>query len=380
MTDPRTVPMVWALFAHGSERLQLAAVQMLGQIDGPAASNALAGLAIFSPAGQVRSRAIETLKNRDPRDVVGRLIRLVRKPFKYEVRHPGPAGSPGVLFAEGEQFNIERFYRSWLLTFEPPSRLYAPDVPFDPFNPLTAMRYTSGGQFPVTAWYMASAVGLGGIGATSSGLLQAPLQPGAPAHLGQLVGGMPSNAAAIINHAKANFATQSPVYGLMFTAEMQAGQRDWLIGRALVRVQASLEERLAMDVQFLEMTNAEINLLDEAHAADPDRAYWPRQGRRFREVASLVGRPARILLPIERAGSQTDLYRDYHEHRRFFFSLLLRRGYPRSNDRRPSANRNNPVWRSCLVARNNNRSARVSACHGGAPQSAGPHTADCGRR
>ena len=85
--DPRAVPMIWAIFVPASERHQLAAVQMLGQIDGPSASNGLAVLAVFSPIAEVRRRAIETLTRRDPRDVVGRLIGLIRKPLKYEVRH-----------------------------------------------------------------------------------------------------------------------------------------------------------------------------------------------------------------------------------------------------------------------------------------------------
>ena len=50
VTDPRAVPMIWATFVPRSERLQIAAVQMLGQIDGPSSSNGLAALAVFSPA------------------------------------------------------------------------------------------------------------------------------------------------------------------------------------------------------------------------------------------------------------------------------------------------------------------------------------------
>jgi Pretoxin HINT domain len=217
-------------------------------------------LAVLSPAGQVRSRAIEALKRRDPRDVIGRLIRLVHKPFKYEVRRPGPAGSPGVLFAEGEQFNIERFYRSWLLTFAPPSRMFTPDVPFDPFNPLTAMQYTMGGQFPLGSLY---AMGFGGAGTIAPALFQAPMNSGVYVHPGQSMAAMPPDARAIVNHARANVASQAPAYGLMFSAELLAAQRDWAVGRAIALAQASLEERLAMDVQLLESKNAQINLLDE---------------------------------------------------------------------------------------------------------------------
>jgi tetratricopeptide (TPR) repeat protein len=49
VTDPRAVPMIWRLFLFGSEGSQLVAITMLNQIEGPAASNALAALAIFSP-------------------------------------------------------------------------------------------------------------------------------------------------------------------------------------------------------------------------------------------------------------------------------------------------------------------------------------------
>ena len=48
--------MIWATFVPRSERLQIAAVQMLGQIDGPSSSNGLAALAVFSPAPEVRQR------------------------------------------------------------------------------------------------------------------------------------------------------------------------------------------------------------------------------------------------------------------------------------------------------------------------------------
>ncbi len=71
--------MILAMMVRGSERSRLAAVQMLGQIDGPTASNALAALAIFNPSPEVRARATETLARRDPRDVIGRLIGLIKQ-------------------------------------------------------------------------------------------------------------------------------------------------------------------------------------------------------------------------------------------------------------------------------------------------------------
>ena len=60
----------------------------------------------------VRGEAIETLTHRDPRDVVGRLIAMIHKPYKYQVRPVNGPGSPGELFVEGERFNIQRFYQN----------------------------------------------------------------------------------------------------------------------------------------------------------------------------------------------------------------------------------------------------------------------------
>jgi tetratricopeptide (TPR) repeat protein len=152
VTDPRAVPMIWAVFVCGGERLQLAAVQMLGQIDGPAASTALATLAILYPEGQVSGRATETLTRRDPRDIVGRLISMIRKPFKYQVRPVNGPGSTGEIFVEGEQFNVRRLYRS--TPVDPaliPAGFFAPSTTFNPLdNPGAGMSGTAAVANPRT--------------------------------------------------------------------------------------------------------------------------------------------------------------------------------------------------------------------------------------
>ena len=109
--DPRAVTTVWRVFANGGERSQLAAVGMLGQIDGTPASNCLAALAVFSPSAIVRQRATRSLGSRDPRDVVGHLINLVRRPFKYTVRPGFGPGSAAELIVDGEQFDLRRLYQ-----------------------------------------------------------------------------------------------------------------------------------------------------------------------------------------------------------------------------------------------------------------------------
>jgi tetratricopeptide (TPR) repeat protein len=112
IADPRAVPMIWALFVSGSEGSQITAVKTMSQIDGPTASNALSTLAIFAPSADVRSRASASLAERDLRDILTQLISLIRKPFKYQVQPMTGPGSTGVLFIEGEKFNVRRIYRS----------------------------------------------------------------------------------------------------------------------------------------------------------------------------------------------------------------------------------------------------------------------------
>ena len=112
INDPRAVPTMWRLLVAGTDGSPIAAVAVLSHIEGPLASNVLAALAIFSQSTDVRRLAAESLVRRDLRDIMTRLIGLIRKPFKYQVRPVGGPGSTGVLFVEGEKFNVQRVYRS----------------------------------------------------------------------------------------------------------------------------------------------------------------------------------------------------------------------------------------------------------------------------
>ena len=92
-------------------------------------------------------------------------------------------------------------------------------------------------------------------------------------------------------------------------------QRDLAIAQELEAIRQAnqnLEQRLAMDVQFVEATNAGINLCQRPHAAGPEGDHRPGPGRRAREVEELVDRSARLCLPVGRAGDQADLYRLRH--------------------------------------------------------------------
>jgi hypothetical protein len=111
VTDPRAVPMIWKVFGNANERMQLVALELFAQIEGPAASFALAVLAVENPSAEVRRRATDALARRDPRDVIGPLISFVHKPYKYEVKPGNGPGSTGALVVNGEQFDVQRLYR-----------------------------------------------------------------------------------------------------------------------------------------------------------------------------------------------------------------------------------------------------------------------------
>ncbi len=110
VTDPRAVPSIWSVFANAGANDQVVAVQLLSQLDSPGASRALALLAVYSDSAEVRRSATQILRTRDTREYLGALIALLHKRLKYEVRPVGGPGSPGVLFVEGQKFNVQRLY------------------------------------------------------------------------------------------------------------------------------------------------------------------------------------------------------------------------------------------------------------------------------
>jgi hypothetical protein len=80
VTDPRAVPWAWRIFAKGTPGQQAVAVRLLGQIDAPRSSLALATLAVFGKAPGVRDAAAKLLPRRDPRDFLDPLIGLLQAP------------------------------------------------------------------------------------------------------------------------------------------------------------------------------------------------------------------------------------------------------------------------------------------------------------
>jgi Pretoxin HINT domain len=248
VTDPRAVAMVWAVMMRGDERSRMAGLQMFGQIDGPAASNALAALAVFNPSPEVRARALEILGRRDPRDVIGRLIGLVRKPFRYEVRPVNGPGSEGVLFVEGERFNIRRIYQDPPINPATiPPRLFAPWVAFDPYNLQNMM--------------VVSAV-MNGMTITPTGPSTAAAQ-----QAGRAIAANPQNAVGILKNAAAAPAAPSfnAANSVVYNTFAAAAYRDMQIAadyQMIRQASQNMQQRLAQDVRFVEATNVGINQLN----------------------------------------------------------------------------------------------------------------------
>jgi hypothetical protein len=141
ITDVAAVQAIYREFCGGGGSDQLIAVQTLGQIQGPTASKVLAALAIYGKTAEVRRASIETLRRRPAEEFLDYLVNLLRDPLKYEVRPVGGPGSPGVLFVEGEKFNVQRFYDPPMPSFSPqPGDLVGYDSNGVPFIIRTTMQ------------------------------------------------------------------------------------------------------------------------------------------------------------------------------------------------------------------------------------------------
>jgi hypothetical protein len=124
ITDPRAVTSIWRTFSRGTPNQQAVALQLLGQIDSPNASHALALLAVRTTSRDVRTKTIEKLRDRDFRDVASFLVTLLRDRifdpnvhtdpilYRFQVLPIGAAGfaAPGALFIKGPRYNVVRTY------------------------------------------------------------------------------------------------------------------------------------------------------------------------------------------------------------------------------------------------------------------------------
>jgi hypothetical protein len=110
VTDPLAIPAVWRALALGDAADQARAVQIFGQIDAPAASRALAAMAVLAPSDEARRAATESLVHRDPREAVQPLMDMLADQVKHEFIPVGGPGQPGGLLIEGPRANVLRIY------------------------------------------------------------------------------------------------------------------------------------------------------------------------------------------------------------------------------------------------------------------------------
>ncbi len=110
ITDPRAVVSVYREFGAGGETDHWILVDFLRRIDKPMSSKALALISVYGKSKDIRRAATDVLRGRPSDDFIDVLVGLMTDEYRYEVRPVGGPGSPGVLFVEGEKFNVSRFY------------------------------------------------------------------------------------------------------------------------------------------------------------------------------------------------------------------------------------------------------------------------------
>jgi hypothetical protein len=109
--DRRAVPSILKVFAADrSESEQHRRVMLLGQIDSPSSSQAVAALAVWSRFDSVRREAIEVLKGRPPRDYAAKFVEMIHGAIKYEVKRESPSDPRPALAIDAPKFRILRTY------------------------------------------------------------------------------------------------------------------------------------------------------------------------------------------------------------------------------------------------------------------------------
>jgi hypothetical protein len=110
ISDPRAVLSLYREFGGGGKSDHLILIDVLSRIDKAISSKVLALIAVYGKTTDVRRRAVEILRARPSEDFLDVLVGLMIDPYKYVVKPVGGPGSPGVLFVEGQKFNVNRFY------------------------------------------------------------------------------------------------------------------------------------------------------------------------------------------------------------------------------------------------------------------------------
>jgi hypothetical protein len=107
--DEKAIPSLYREFAGGGTD-QLMLIEALERIEKPMSTKVLAMLAVYGRTPEVRKTATEILRGRPAADYLELLVGLLVDTFKYEVKPVGGPGSPGVLFVEGQRYNVARYY------------------------------------------------------------------------------------------------------------------------------------------------------------------------------------------------------------------------------------------------------------------------------
>ncbi|MGP0068085.1 MAG: hypothetical protein ACLQGP_31370 [Isosphaeraceae bacterium] len=110
INDPRAIPSIYRAFGLGGPSHQRIAVEVLGRINRPLSSKVLAMLAVYGKTPDVRQQATVILRERPPEDFLELFVGMMIDPLKYEVKPVGGPGTPGILFVEGERYNVSRYY------------------------------------------------------------------------------------------------------------------------------------------------------------------------------------------------------------------------------------------------------------------------------
>ena len=239
------------------------AVRLLGQIDSPGSSRALAFLALLSRSAEVRSAATQVLRQRDPRDFASVLIALMRDPIKYEVRRVNGPGSQGQLLVKQKDCCYQ-------CSNGCTRRRPLPHVPLMPGDRISSRCER---QLPVLirelGQYQTPSVYVGNTPAAAVPALIGLSQPPSPASIaGDLSrAGVPAGLSQTLGD-RLSRANRVPVLEMAGTAgrdriasEIINRQLDIPVGQMMVDAQMSAraaDQQLANDVQSIENYNAPI--------------------------------------------------------------------------------------------------------------------------
>jgi hypothetical protein len=142
VSDPLALPAIWQVFVAGKKSDPLRAVAMLGRLEGPAVSRALAVLAVRGATAEVRRAARETLRRRDVREFLDTLIGFLDNPrapvsFEFKLNGSDHFGSPGVIRARQGNNVFQEIY-TVDEAFQPPMGYWRPVFGVQQASPLAA--------------------------------------------------------------------------------------------------------------------------------------------------------------------------------------------------------------------------------------------------